>query len=155
MRSGLSSIAVLMIFILIIALDCAMLRYPLGGRPLREILLVIGVLPVANILAVGMLVLVRRGVAANRGRWLAGFLGGAWASMIAVIALATHSPDALASLVRDVATPALPLGVPVFRAVALVVLLAPQLVLAWIGGELADRYGRNMSRPATARHAGA
>jgi hypothetical protein len=155
MRSGLSSIAVLMIFIFIIALDCATLRYPLGGRPLSEILLVIGVLPVANILAVGMLVLVRRGVAANRGRWLAGFLGGAWASMIAVMSLAIHSPDALASLVREVATPALPLGVPVFRAVALVVLLAPQLVLAGIGGAFAERYGRTLSRPATGHHAGA
>jgi hypothetical protein len=155
MRSGLSSIAVLLIFVLIMALDCTILRYPLGGRPLTEILLVMGVLPAANILAVGMLVLVRRGCAANRGRWLAGFLGGASASMTAVIALAIHSPDALASLVREVATPALPLGVPVFRAVALVALLAPQLAGAGIGGAFADRDGRRMSRPAPGRHAGA
>ena len=65
----------MMALILIIAFDCATLRYPLSGRPLREILLVLGVLPMANILAVGMLHLrYPRSLDIERRRRLTGFL---------------------------------------------------------------------------------
>ena len=121
MSSKRPSIAVMMTLVLIIALDCATLRYPLSGRPLREILLVLGVLPMANILAVGMLRLrYSRSLDIERRRRLTGFLCSGGGAMIAVVFLSIRSPEPLAGLVAMIAYPVVPLRVPTFLGVAVV-----------------------------------
>src|SRR4051812_46067143 len=104
-----------MALVLIIALDCATLRYPLSGRPLSEIMLVLGVLPMANILAVGMLPFLgsRRWDIERPRRWT-GFLWSGGGAMFAVVFLSLRSPDPLAGLVAMIADPVVPLRVPTF-----------------------------------------
>jgi hypothetical protein len=148
LSSARPSIVAMMSLILVIALDCTVLRHPLSGRPLSEILLVLGVLPMANILAVGMLRLLdSRGPDSERRRRLTGFLCSGGGAMIAVVVLSIRSPEPLAVLVTMIALPVVPLRVPTFLGVAaaVVIFLVPQLGLALIGGAIYCHYGRSES----------
>ena len=67
--------------------------------------------------------------------------------MIAVVFLSLRSPDPLAGLVAMIAYPVVPRRGPTFLAVAvyIVIMLAPQLGMAQIGGAIYGHYGRRES----------
>ncbi len=139
------SISSLMAVVLLVALDCmainTFLVRPLFRRTLSELTLV-GVLPMANILAIGLFRLwaVRNG----RGRprpFLVGFdiFGGV--ALLLFLACALLAIDSLHDGVGDVLRSlSLRPGDPSFLTGAVAILLLPQVALASVGGWLVRSY---------------
>ena len=141
------SISSLMAVVLIVALDCMAINMLIVRRfvriPLSE-LIVIGALPMATILAIGLLRLWadRNGRARNRPL-LVGFEVCGWVTLLVFVTcavLATESfHDGVGNVLRSLLRrPVEPLFLIV--AVAMAILLIPQLALAFFGGWLIRRY---------------
>jgi hypothetical protein len=134
-------IAGMMAVVALAALDCAAVRSPLSGRPLTETLLLLGGLPMANVLAFGLLPLLleRPGRGACRP-CLVGFETVGWSVLLLYASCAFYHPEALrGGVVRALASLSA-LGNPAFLAAAAAALLSPQLSLALLGGWLNRRF---------------
>jgi hypothetical protein len=131
------STACLMALVALAAIDCAAVRSPLSGSPQTVILLLLGGLPMANILAVRLLPLaLRLDVGYERRRFLLGFEAAGWAALLIFTFCAKENPDAVRALVVQALIPVRSLGNPAFRLTACAALLLPQLLLALGGGWL-------------------
>jgi hypothetical protein len=139
------SISSLMAVVLVVALDCMAINMLIVRRvfriPLSE-LIVIGALPMATILAIGLLRLWadRKG----RGRTrplLVGFEVCGWVTLLLFSTCAVLATDSLHDGVGDIlhylsVRP----GDPLFLIGAVAILLVPQLALAFVGGWLIKNY---------------
>ncbi len=125
----------LLILVVVAALDCLVFRSPLSGQHLTLIMSVLGVLPMANLLFLGLLVSIRQ-----EGRRLTFWVGFELAGLLVVLIYGAstihHSQD-----LREVVAGALrlvgPPGSLTFPAAAAVLLL-PQVLLAFLGGRLSE-----------------
>jgi hypothetical protein len=125
----------LLTLVVVAALDCAALRSPLSGRRLTLIMNLLGVLPMANLLFLGLLVSLRR-----EGRrltfWVGFELAGLLVLLIYIASTISHSQE-----LREVVAATLhlvgPPGTLTFPAAAAVLLL-PQVLLAFLGGCLSE-----------------
>src|SRR4051794_31380971 len=76
------SIAALMAVVVLVALDCVAIRTPLSGRSVTAGMLVLGGLPMANILAAGLVPLLPdRSGRCGCHRWLVGFEVVGWSTL--------------------------------------------------------------------------
>jgi hypothetical protein len=126
----------LLILVLVAALDSAVFQFPLSGRPLGWIMLILGVLPMCNLLLLGLLITLQR--PARRLTFWVGFeLAGLLVLFFYAVSTIHHSAD-----IRDLVLGALRLvGTPsalTFSAAG-VALLLPQVLLACVGGCLNER----------------
>ena len=142
MRPHRRSIAGLMAVVVLVAVDCAAIRSPLRGQPLTSILLLLGGLPMANILALDLLPALR--ARSGRGRpprGLIGFelIGGAALLLYAIIALS--DPDWLFEALYHAVNLLWSVRDPSRVVVLAVFLLLPQLSLGLLGGWLNAKYG--------------
>jgi hypothetical protein len=110
-----------------------------------ETLLLLGGLPMANILAVGLLPLVLKGSGGGRRNpSLVGFEAVGWSVLLLYAACAVHHPDTIRGGVVCALGPLRPLGgSPVLTAA--VGLLLPQVALALFGGWLSARCAGGIS----------
>jgi hypothetical protein len=136
----------LMAAALIIALDCAVARSPLSGRPLTVILLLLGGLPMGNVLVVGLLPLIRN-LHARREQnpWLVGFEVAGWAGLLLFASIAVYHPDPLRETIVQSLGSTRALGNHAFLATICSALLLPQLALALLGGWLNSRRAEGRS----------
>jgi hypothetical protein len=131
-----------MAVVLVAALDCTLLRLPLSGRPLVSIMLLLGGLPTASLLALALIPLMSQRAASwlSRPFWLGFEIGGLLALLVFVACAARHSNDMRELLVHVLGSA----GVSVqwmFPAAGLM-LLAPQVLLAAIGGKVSEHVVR-------------
>jgi hypothetical protein len=134
-------IAGLMAVVALAALDCAAVRSPLSGRPLTETLLLLGGLPMANVLAFGLLLLLLESPGRGACRpWLVGFETVGWSVLLLYAFCAFYHPEALRGGVVGALSWLNALGNPVFLAAAVAVLISPQLSLAMLGGWLNRKF---------------
>jgi hypothetical protein len=139
------SISSLMVVVLVVALDCMAVNLLIVRRllriPLSELVLV-GALPMANILAIGLLRLwaYRNG----RGRTrplLVGFEVCGWVTLLVFVTCAVLATDSLHDGVGDILRSlSLRPENPLFLIGAVAILLLPQLALASFGGWLIRNY---------------
>jgi hypothetical protein len=133
--------------VMLAALDCLALRSPVSGRPLASIMSLLAVLPMANILALGMMPLSQPRDLRREQLWFWG--GFELAGVMVLLILLVWSirvPDVLREMLLGMCRG---LGVPrelSFLAAA-VTLLAPQLLLAYLGGRLSCRLACRDTRP--------
>jgi hypothetical protein len=132
----------MMAAVVLVALNCIALRTPLSGRSLAACMLLLGGLPMANILAAGLLtVLPDRSWRAVYRPWFVGFEVVGWTALLLYSSCAYYHPEAL----RESVVPALrslrALGNPAFITAVMAALTVPQLCLALLGGWLNQRYG--------------
>lgn len=125
----------LLTLVVLAAVDCAALRFPLSGRRLTLIMSLLGVLPMANLLLLGLLVSSQR-----KGRrftfWVGFELAGLLVLLIYGVSTIHHSPylrEMVVGALRLVGTA----GGLTFPAAAAFLLL-PQVVLALLGGCLSE-----------------
>jgi hypothetical protein len=143
-------IAWVMVAVAFAALDFAAIRALLPGHAnalddQRGVCLLLGALPMANVLAVGMLIGQRR--PASRP-FLLGFEAFGAMALVLFIALATCFPREVvipyfAPFVAPVERfigPGRPLYIPIGGLVVAVVLVGPQVVFALVGGFLSRRF---------------
>jgi hypothetical protein len=123
-----------MVVVLVAAIDCAAFRTPLSGRPLSSIMLLLGGLPMASLLALAFVPLLSQRAAALRGRpfWLGFQLGGCLA-LLFYVPCAMHQPDVIRDTLFTLNGPFGFSGALMFCSAGLV-LLVPQLILAVLGG---------------------
>ena len=144
MKSPRYSISGLMAMVLILALDFGAVRALLGGPlfvPDLSDLLIYGALPMANILAIGSIYLLKSRLDHRGGRpALAGFVIFGMAALLLYLGcslLATHMiHEGVGAVLRA-------MGLypgPIFLAGAVALLLLPQLALALLGGWLGRTY---------------
>jgi hypothetical protein len=133
------SISTLMAVVLVVALDCMAINMlivrPLFRVPLSELIL-LGALPMANILAIGLLRLwADRNERGQTRPLLVGFEICGWVTLLVFLTcavLATESfHDGVGALLRSLS---LRPGDPLFLIGAVAILLLPQLALASVGG---------------------
>jgi hypothetical protein len=122
------SIAGIMAAVVLAALDCVAIQSPLSGRSRAGVLLLFGALPMANILMLGLLPLLR----ARTGRqtypsgWV-GFEAGGWTALLLYAAVALYQPDPLLRGVVSALAPLRVHGNSAFLAAVGASLSAPQL----------------------------
>ena len=137
--------------VLLVALDLAVTRVPLSGRPVTEALLLMGGLPMANLLVVSGLVLIRGFGERDRLRpALIGFAVNGCAMLAIVATAAIREPLRLLESVRQTLTALeVPGGPnPLTATLALSIL---QLGLALLGGWAGRKLGSKFfSRPGPA-----
>ena len=125
----------LLALVVVAALDCAVLRFPLSGRRLTSIMTLLGVLPMANLLFLGLFVSLQRW--GRRFTFWVGFeLAGLLVLLIYGVSTIHHSQDLREMVVgalRLVGTPAVSRSLPPQR-----LLLLPQVLLAFLGGCLSE-----------------
>lgn len=126
--------------VVLVALDLAAARAPVSGRPVVGTMLVLGCLPMANVLAVGLLPLLDRR-RARRRPCLVGFEVVGAAALLLSAWCAVYHADALRGVLADAAGPARAFGSAAFLASAAAAVLTPQLVLALLGGWLNASHG--------------
>ncbi len=130
----------LMAVVVLAALDFAAFRYPLIGRPFIEVLLVLGGLPTANILAIGLLLLCRESWANGvRRQRLVGFEVVGWATLLVFAAVAIHHSDAIQDYVQLAIRKAGLWRIGRVFVAAAAFLSIPQLFIALLGGWLSTR----------------
>jgi hypothetical protein len=141
-----------MVVVFVAALDCAAFRSPLSGRPLSSIMLLLGGLPMASLLALALVPLISQRAAGLRGRpfWLGFEIAGLLALLIYTACAMRHSND-----IREILVDALgSLGISgslIFAAAGLV-LLAPQIFMATLGGYLSEYLTRLVVESARTPH---
>src|SRR4051812_19204933 len=123
MRRPRLSVAASMVVVLLVAVDCATVRSPLSGRPQSEALLLLGGLPMANLLVVGLLALSSRHPARGASRYLVGFEVVGWAAFFVYGFAALHFTGPLHEVVRQAVGTLKPLGSPVHLTAAVGFLL--------------------------------
>jgi hypothetical protein len=134
----------LLLVVAFAALDCLVFRLPLVGRPLPRIMILIGVIPMANVLIFGPLLSPRKHGAFNLPFWT-GFEIVALLVLLFFMASTVHHSQDLRELIQGILRA---IGTPVsltFPAAAAVLLL-PQLALAFLGGRLGEILSRLMAR---------
>ena len=136
------SIAGLMAVVVLVALDCVAIRTPLRGRSLTAGMLLLGGLPMANILAAGLLPLLRiaRGGVCVTPGWSVS-RSSAGRPCFSIASCAYYHPDTLRESVVTALKSVRALGNPAFLAAVVTVLSLPQFGLALLGGWLNRRYG--------------
>ena len=126
----------LVTLVVVAALDCAALRFPLSGHPLNLIMLLLGVLPMANLLFLGLLFTLQQRTQRRASFWAGFEIAGLLVLLFYGASTIHHSHDhremVLAAL-RLVATP----DHLIFPAAALVLFL-PQVLLAALGGWMSE-----------------
>jgi hypothetical protein len=138
------SISSLMAVVLVVALDCMALNMlivrPLFRVPLSELIL-LGALPMANILTIGLLRLWadRKGWGRTRP-FLVGFEVCGWVTLLVFVTCAVLATDSFHDVVGDILRSCLSPENPLFLILAVVILLLPQLALAVVGGWLIKNY---------------
>jgi hypothetical protein len=139
------SISALMAVVLLVALDCMtfniLLNRPLFDRNLSEVVF-FGALPMANILAIGLIRLLTERNRRGRTRpFLVGFEGFGGVALLLFVACTWGAAEPIHHGVDDVLRPlSLRPGNPLFLAGAVTLLLLPQLALASVGGWLVRTY---------------
>jgi hypothetical protein len=151
------SIAGLMGLVVLVAFDCTAIRAPLSGRSLTGGMLLLGGLPMANILAAGLLPLLPDPLGRWVYRpWLVGFEAMGGTALLLYAACACSQPDTLRAGIVLALKSLRPFGNPAFLTAVVASLSLPQLGLALLGGWLNRRYGigiliGDLFDPATAR----
>jgi len=125
----------LLTLVVVAALDCAALRFPLSGRRLTLIMTLLGVLPMANLLFLGLLISLR-GEGMRFPFWVGFELAGLLVLLIYGVSTIHHAQD-LRELVAGALRLVGPPGSLTFPAAAAVLLL-PQVLLAFLGGCLSE-----------------
>jgi hypothetical protein len=130
----------MMVVVALVALDLMAIRAPLNGLSVTACMLRLGGLPMANILAFGLLiVLPDRSWRRVYRHWLAGFEVAGWIALFLYASCAYYHPYALRESVVHAMTPLRALGNPSFITAVVATLSAPQLGLALFGGWLNRR----------------
>jgi hypothetical protein len=145
MKSPRISISGLMALVLIVALDFGAYRAFQDGSALgRDLsdLIVFGALPMANLLAVGLMpFFTSRPDRGGRSPALVGFEVFGVAGLLVFLGCSLLATHTIHEGVGDVLQPlGLRPGGPIFLAWAVALLLLPQLTLALLGGLLGERY---------------
>ena len=141
----------LLAVVVLAALDAAAFRYPLIGRPVSEVLLMLGGLPTANIQPIGLLLLCREGRAKGVLRQcLVGFEVVGRATLLAFAAGANYYSDAMVAFL-----PFAVLNVGLWRSryvyvAAAAFLSTPLFFIALLGGWLSIKM-RSMDFPPAPR----
>ena len=138
-------IAWVMAFIAIAALEFAAIRALFGFGPRPGELLMLGTLPMANILAVGFLISYRR---PGSRTFLLGFEAFGAVALAFYVALAIFSPDSQYSYIRPLINPMERIigrdrpfvFIPIVCFVAVVILVLPQVAFAVLGGLLSRKF---------------
>jgi hypothetical protein len=131
----------MMAAIALVAIDCVAIRTPLLGRTVTEAMLLLGGLPMANILAAGLLTLLRdRSWRRVYRPWLVGFEVVGWTALCLYASCAYYHPDALRETVVHTASPLRALASHAFIAVIMAALALPHIALALLGGWLNRKY---------------
>jgi hypothetical protein len=125
----------MMILVALVAIDCAMVRSPLAGRPLDSILLILGALPMANVLAIGLVSLVRQSSSRTHRSMLIRFEFAGCAILVIFALLATHQAEGIRELLSRILI-ALRFGPPMTLPAASVILALPQIMLALLVARL-------------------
>jgi hypothetical protein len=135
------SIAGMMAAVVLVALDCMAIRTPLSGLSVTACMLLLGGLPMANILAAGLLILLadRSGRGVYRP-WLVGFEVAGWTALFLYASCAYYRPYALREYVVHALTSLRALGNSALITAVVVALSAPQLGLAILGGWVNRKY---------------
>jgi hypothetical protein len=127
--------AVVVIVALAFGAGRALLEWWIFPIPFLE-LVVLGALPMATVLGIGLIPFLRR----KRGRsFMLGFEIFGWAALIAFLISAAVATDTIHRGTGSALQP-LGLGSPLFLTVAAGILLLPQLALALLGGWLAGKF---------------
>jgi hypothetical protein len=138
------SISSLMSVVLVVALDCMAINMlivrPLFRVPLSELIL-LGALPMANILAIGLLRLWadRKGRGQTRPL-LVGFEICGWVTLLVFLTCAVLATESFHDGVGDLLRSCLSPENPLYLILAVAILLIPQLALASFGGWLIRSY---------------
>lgn len=145
-------IAWLMAAIALVALDLGAIRGLFEFRDMFSELVGVGVLPMANLLALGAV------LGAGRRKWppfLAGFEVFGAVAMLACLMWAWLSPDSLARCINELTVPIAdtlsetwgePATLYACYAMAIVLLTLPQVIFAIVGGGLASLDARRQRR---------
>jgi hypothetical protein len=135
------SIAGMMGAVAIAALDCMAIRTPRSGQSVTECMLVLGGLPMANVLVAGLLILVSDRSSGRLHRpWLMGFQVAGWTALFLYAAGAYSHAYALREGIVRALTALSALGNTAYISAVMATLSAPQLGLALLGGWLNWRY---------------
>jgi hypothetical protein len=137
------SIACLMALVAVVAIDCAVVRAPLSGRPVTEQLMIMGGLPMANTLAAGLLpFLIRPGLemASTRNQFWRGFETVGWSALLLFSLNAVLHPEEVRVLAVQALWSFRSSGSTVFALLVSAALSLPQVLLALIGGWLNQSY---------------
>jgi hypothetical protein len=146
------SIPGLMTLVLLAALDCTAVRTPLSGRSVTDVMLLLGALPMANVLVVGLLPLLHGRAGRGQGGLeripgLIGFEAVGSAALLGYTVAAFKHADLLRDVVANALASLRPLGNPTFLSAVVATLLLPQLALALLGGWAVKRHGIGVTRP--------
>lgn len=125
----------LLALVVVAALDCAALRFPLSGRRLTSIMTLLGVLPMANLLFLGLLVSLQR-VGRHLTFWIGFELAGLLVILIYGVSTIHHSQDLREMVVGALRLAGTPGGLTFPTAAA--ILLLPQVILAFLAGCLGE-----------------
>jgi hypothetical protein len=130
------------------AFDCMAIRTPLSGLPVVAAMLLLGGLPMVNLLAIGLLLLLPGRLGGGGARpSVVGFEVVGWSTLLLYAAFASHRPEAL----REAAVVALgslrTQGNAAFLTAVMVALLLPQVSLSLLGGWLNGRYDARVAIP--------
>jgi hypothetical protein len=130
------------------ALDCMAIRAPLSGLPIVAAMLLLGGLPMANLLAIGLLPLLL-GRPGGRGARpsVVGFEVVGWATLLLYASFASHRPEALREAVVVALGSLRTHGNAAFLTAVMVALLLPQISLSLLGGWLNGRYDARVAIP--------
>lgn len=150
MRGSRFSIGGVMIVVAIAAIDSQAIRILLGSQDETIVLLLLGTVPMLNVLAIGRLLLRRPGTRRVRaGPFLVGFEAFGGAAMILLILASVH-PVARKVIIDWLELALSPIGrarglsqpitIVVIIGVIIGLLLLPQLLFAVLGGVLSRRY---------------
>jgi hypothetical protein len=139
----------LLAFVALAALDCLALGSRISGRPLTSIMVLLAVLPMANILALGLMPLVHPRDLRRQQLWFwGGFVLVGLTALLFSLSCSVRQSEALRDMLRGICQSALvPRDLTFLTAAA--ILLAPQLLFAYLGGWLGCRLA--MSLPHSGR----
>jgi hypothetical protein len=135
------SISGMMAVVALFALDFMAIRTPLNGLSVTACMLLLGGLPMANLLTAGLLVMLPDRLRRRVDRpWLVGFEVVGWTALFGYASCAYYHAYALRESVVHALGLLTSLGNPAFLTAVVAILSAPQLGLALVGGWLNRRY---------------
>jgi hypothetical protein len=135
-----------MALVVLAALDCVMVRLPLSGRSLPAILLLVGGLPMANILVVALVPLFHeRQARVYRHPRLFGFEFVGWMGLLLFASCSCYYPEAVRRIVDSTLAPIRALGNPAFLTAVCTTFLAPQVAFALLGSWIIGGYAAHLT----------